>query len=550
MPEPTVPAVDVATNGWTTDTGATTALYAAIDEDVASDTDYVQSPVGPTTIQYYETAFGAHVDPGLSSGHVLRYRYRKSVASGNLDLTVALQQLGPNKLTVNQESLETNTVGWAALNACTIARSTAQALDGVASLEVTATSASINNVATPSGTSGFSVAAGTTYLASYWSRAATVARNSLPIIFWYNSGGTQVGFESGTSVADNTTGWTYVSATFTAPATSVYCRLEISIQTPASAGEVHYFDRIRVQEAGLAVASWPHINIPNTWTEQEQTLTGPETDSITDYSDIRLRFTPNQTTFGTERMPPDAVLVATSMNGATVANLDDDPDAPDASWAVASANNTNTDLRVSFATPTDDLTTAVNQEFRVQVRKTPGQSGTPTVRIELWESGSLVSATGEIGVTTGTGEVLSYTWSAAGRNATGIECRVVGTAAGGGPSVRASLDVGAIEWNARTAGRAQVSWANLELPVATITLTGELWESGVLKQSLGTAQVNTEGVFAFQWNASSLAALSGANVEFRLTSDVAVDVGAIEWEMYHAPAEGESFVESWGFVQM
>lgn len=86
------PSADDAINGWTTDTGATDFLSTAIDESVASDTDYIQSPVGPSSSQLYETNLETFADPLSSSGHVVHYRYKKNVAGGNIDLVASLRQ--------------------------------------------------------------------------------------------------------------------------------------------------------------------------------------------------------------------------------------------------------------------------------------------------------------------------------------------------------------------------------------------------------------------------------------------------------------------------
>jgi hypothetical protein len=67
------------------------------------------------------------------------------------------------------------------------------------------------------------------------------------------------------------------------------------------------------------------------------------------------------------------------------------------------------------------------------------------------------------------------------------------------------------------------------------TVTAALWENGVFKQALGTATVSADGVVSFTWNASVLTALSGANVELRLTSDLGVDIGAVEWNAIRQP---------------
>lgn len=81
-------------------------------------------------------------------------------------------------------------------------------------------------------------------------------------------------------------------------------------------------------------------------------------------------------------------------------------------------------------------------------------------------------------------------------------------------------------------------------------ITAELYESGVLKQSLGTVTVTADGVLSLPWSAAQLATLSGANVELRLTSDILADVGAVEWNaVTETPVAGPALVESWGMVQ-
>lgn len=86
------PVVDAALNAWTTDTGGTSNLIAAIDEVSPSDADYIQSPIGPVATQYYETLLQSHSDPLSSTGHIAHYRYQKNVAAGSVDLTVGLYQ--------------------------------------------------------------------------------------------------------------------------------------------------------------------------------------------------------------------------------------------------------------------------------------------------------------------------------------------------------------------------------------------------------------------------------------------------------------------------
>jgi hypothetical protein len=149
-----------------------------------------------------------------------------------------------------------------------------------------------------------------------------------------------------------------------------------------------------------------------------------------------------------ERLAPDALLDQTNLEG-SVADVDDDPDSPDGSWLTASNNNADSVARVSFPSPTGSPTVGTDlQEFRALVRKAGG-SGTPEARIELYEDGSLVRAGDDQGITGDT--VLALTWNAselATANGALVECRVYGTKSGGAPAARATIEVGAVEWNA------------------------------------------------------------------------------------------------------
>jgi hypothetical protein len=160
-----------------------------------------------------------------------------------------------------------------------------------------------------------------------------------------------------------------------------------------------------------------------------------------------------------ERMPPDAIASGgCDWVGCAVGIVDEDPDGPGIDWATAADNNSNHNGHFSFGTPTQPLTSGANlQEFRASVRKnsTCG-TGTPTARIELWESGALVRAGTAVSVTAansctqGTNcQVLSFTWSASEVTAAAnVEVNVFGIKSGGSPAARCAVDLGAVEWNA------------------------------------------------------------------------------------------------------
>lgn len=82
------PGLDVSVSGWTTDTGATTNLWDAINEDSASQADYIQGVAGGV----YEAQLEIGVDPASSTGHILDLEYKKSAATDTINLQAELIQ--------------------------------------------------------------------------------------------------------------------------------------------------------------------------------------------------------------------------------------------------------------------------------------------------------------------------------------------------------------------------------------------------------------------------------------------------------------------------
>lgn len=67
-------------------------IYQAIDEASPSDADYIKSESGPSASPYC-AALTTLEDPLSSSGHVFRYRFRKSAAGGaQINIKAQLRQ--------------------------------------------------------------------------------------------------------------------------------------------------------------------------------------------------------------------------------------------------------------------------------------------------------------------------------------------------------------------------------------------------------------------------------------------------------------------------
>lgn len=152
-------------------------------------------------------------------------------------------------------------------------------------------------------------------------------------------------------------------------------------------------------------------------------------------------------------MAPTALLVQTGLTGAVTA-IDEDPDSPGVDWLTTSSNTT-TVCRVSFGTPADSLNDGAGQQnFRVLVRKT-AQSTDPTATVRLFVNGvDTAEVVASTTISSTTGVVLSGTWTSSGISAADVECQVTGTPGSGSPGNRASVEVGAIEWNAELAAAA------------------------------------------------------------------------------------------------
>jgi hypothetical protein len=120
---------------------------------------------------------------------------------------------------------------------------------------------------------------------------------------------------------------------------------------------------------------------------------------------------------------------------------------------LATLTQKDTWLWVSFPTPTS--APSGTEEFAIRVRRTGAGGNNPTVRIELWESGTFrATALADTAVTSTTGEVLRGTWNASSlvtTNGSAVEAYIYGTTSSDGNRV----EIGAVEWNASPAGEVQ-----------------------------------------------------------------------------------------------
>jgi hypothetical protein len=78
--------------GWTDQAGGSTNIHQSVDETVADDNDYIQSPLTPSNAVVV-MQLSSVTDPVSSSGHTWRYRYGKNASAGDqIDITVEIRQ--------------------------------------------------------------------------------------------------------------------------------------------------------------------------------------------------------------------------------------------------------------------------------------------------------------------------------------------------------------------------------------------------------------------------------------------------------------------------
>ena len=188
-----------------------------------------------------------HTDPFYRGTYTATLK-RSASGSGVADAVVVRRNL------VTNPNFETNANLWGGGGnaSASIARSTAQAYLGSASLSLTASVAGNSRAyftgltGSTSGTSAtrISVTAGQTYTFSAYTRAATTARSVDVLIEWYNSSNAIISIPESSDITNSTTGWTRsLALTAVAPVGAVTCTASVRVFGVAIS-EVHYIDGI------------------------------------------------------------------------------------------------------------------------------------------------------------------------------------------------------------------------------------------------------------------------------------------------------------------
>jgi hypothetical protein len=161
-----------------------------------------------------------------------------------------------NALSANSASVETDATGWAVVSACTIARSTAEAADGIASLKMTATGGDMVARA-PSASSGAGAIAALpnetwTGIVSIKANPVGATRACRAELGFFNSGGTLVGTVQGTLANNSTSAWTAYTVLGVAPINTAFVGVRAFVQGPG-AGEFVFVDKASLHRGSSIV---------------------------------------------------------------------------------------------------------------------------------------------------------------------------------------------------------------------------------------------------------------------------------------------------------
>ena len=168
----------------------------------------------------------------------------------------------------------------------------------------------------------------------------------------------------------------------------------------------------------------------------------------------------------TETKIPDGLLTSDNLTGGLGA-IDTD----DSTWLVATSNNTDSVVAVSFPTPTGDPTIGVGlQNFTVKYRVTANASSV-TFNAYLRESGTRLNGGAAIDTwaSTNTTEVTrEITWDATllgTSDGSLVELEVVATAVGGAPSVRTTGEFQFIDWDVDFSTATNIASTGIDISV-------------------------------------------------------------------------------------
>lgn len=153
----------------------------------------------------------------------------------------------------------------------------------------------------------------------------------------------------------------------------------------------------------------------------------------------------------TESLYPDGEYGTKTNFTGDYTSVDDPQATPGADWMDPTDDGSDTETSFSFPTPSGNLNTGAGlQTLKVHVRKQLAGGNDPAMSIYIQDGGvDKLLVADSVTVTSDTGQDFTYTWDASVLDdVSGVSAgvRVYGTRAGGNPSSRRSLSIGAVEW--------------------------------------------------------------------------------------------------------
>ena len=166
-----------------------------------------------------------------------------------------------------------------------------------------------------------------------------------------------------------------------------------------------------------------------------------------------------------ETLKVTSIIVKSGVQGTDVANITS-LELDDTDYVLANNNNTSIDVRVGFDTPTGPLTAAATQTITVVARQfNEGQTGTPSIVLEVWEvgGGAAIASTASADVLVGDNTyAITFTdTDTVDDTGAGLELRIIGTKSGGSPGSRNAVNLDFVKWDVDYAvgGAFQTAWA-------------------------------------------------------------------------------------------
>ena len=223
----------------------------------------------------FDTPDWVDITRWVKSGSTKRGRQHElqRAIAGTCALTVSNQdgrfstfnQFSPyvNAMTAADSYFQDQAIGsppgtWGNTGNCTLSLVANEGYDGYPAMSMTASSATTMTASTPLGTSGYPVTAGKTYGFQAQFKAASTGRACSLEADWYDSGGSYISANAGSTFNDHTTTYTKATLTAKAPTGAAYVALFVKVASPANA-EVHYVTRCMISSAdsyGQVSTAW------------------------------------------------------------------------------------------------------------------------------------------------------------------------------------------------------------------------------------------------------------------------------------------------------